>query len=78
MLRRGHRLTYLLLRAVRVAVRQRLRREPREAPAAFVGRLGAVVARRLPLVLPGAVPALLAVQEGTLPVAESSDLAVGV
>ena len=60
-MRRGHRLTYLLLRPPRVAVRQFLCREPREALAALVGRLGAVVARGLPVVLPGAVVAPLAV-----------------
>ena len=61
-----------------MAVRQRLCREPWEAPATLVGRPGAVVARRLPVELSVAVLALLAVQEGTLPVAECPDLAVRV
>ena len=61
MLRRGHRLTYLLLRPYRVAVRQFLCREARKAPAALVGCLGAVVTRGLPVVLPGTVVAPLAV-----------------
>ena len=78
MLRTARGLTYILLHPIRMAVCQRLCREPREAVAAFVGRSSAVITRGFPVVLVGAVFALLTVQEGIFPVAECAHFAIGV